>query len=100
MSSEAHPAEQELPRIHIAVEQAQAGEWVMPTVSYIDPVRRFCAMTGRPIARRYWQVMVGEVELVFAGPAEALRYATYPLSTDAQETPSSTRTTIGIEGFN
>jgi hypothetical protein len=83
MSSEAHPAEQEMPRIHISVEEAQAGEWVLPPVSYIHPVRRFCAMTGRPIARRYWRVIVGDGELTFAGPAEALRYATYPRSTYA-----------------
>ncbi len=79
MSDEAPLAEQEIPRVGITAEQAQAGEWVTPPVSYVDPVRRFCAMTGRPIARRYWQVRIGEEDLVFAGPGEALRYATYPM---------------------
>ena len=63
-------------------EQARAGEWVTPPVSYVDPVRRFCALTGRPIARRYWRVMVQGEELAFSGPAEAARYATYPRSLD------------------
>jgi len=50
----------------------------MPVVSYINPERRFCAFTGRPIARRFWQVTVGERSLSFSDPAAALRYATYP----------------------
>lgn len=73
-----------LPRITEA--EALAGEWVVPPVSYVDPVHRFCAMTGRPIARRYWRVAVGEGELIFAGPAEALRYTTYPKK--MQQTPA------------
>lgn len=76
MSGELPIEEPGLPRIAITVEQAEAGCWVTPSVSYVDPVRRFCAMTGCPIARRYWQVIAGEVEVVFAGPAEAQRYAT------------------------
>jgi hypothetical protein len=64
----------------ITIEQAEAGEWVTPAVSYVDPERRFCAMTGRPIARRYWRVAVGGGELTFSDPREAVRYATYPRS--------------------
>lgn len=67
-------------RLEISVDDANAGKWVVPPVSYVDPVRRFCAMTGRPIARGYWQVMVGDWEVVFSDRDHALRYATYPMS--------------------
>jgi hypothetical protein len=66
--------------LSITVEQAEAGEWVTPLVSYVDPERRFCAMTGRPIARRYWRVTVGGRELAFSDRQAAVRYATYPRS--------------------
>jgi len=64
--------------VEISVEDANAGTWIVPPVSYINPVRRFCALTGRPIARGYWQVMVGDKEVAFSDQAHAVRYATYP----------------------
>jgi hypothetical protein len=66
--------------VRISVEQAEAGRWVTPPVSYVDPARRFCAMTGRPIARKYWQVIVDGKELAFCDREHAVRYATYPKS--------------------
>lgn len=56
----------------------EAGRWVEPAVSYIDPPRRFCGYCGRPIARRYWQGEDGERRQVFCGPEHAAR-TTYPL---------------------
>ena len=61
-----------------AGEGAVDGEWVTPAMSYIDPVRRFCALCGRPIARRYWKTEQDTEELAFCDPAHAARYATYP----------------------
>jgi hypothetical protein len=72
-------------RPEISVEDANAGKWIMPPVSYINPVRRFCAFTGRPIARGYWQVMVGTEEAVFTDRGHALRYATYPMRFNKSE---------------
>ena len=65
--------------VKISVEDANAGRWIVPPVSYINPIRRFCALTGRPIARGYWLVMVGDKEVAFSDQAHAVRYATYPL---------------------
>ncbi len=67
-------------RFEISLDDALGGQWIVPPVSYIDPVRRFCTMTGRPIARGYWQVMIGGREVVFSDRAHAARYATYPIS--------------------
>ncbi len=61
----------------ITEEAARGGKWITPPVGYVSPTRRFCALTGRPIARRYWQVMVETNELSFTDLATALRYATY-----------------------
>lgn len=76
-------------KIEISLDDALKGQWVVPPVSYINPVRRFCAMTGRPIARGYWQVIVGEREWVFSDRDHAVRYTTYPnshsLLSDQQE---------------
>jgi hypothetical protein len=69
-------------RIEISIDAAQGGRWIVPPVSYIDPVRRFCTMTGRPIARGYWQVMNGGREVVFSDRAHAERYATYPIRSE------------------
>jgi hypothetical protein len=66
--------------VRITVEQALAGQWVTPPVSCVDPTRRFCAFTGRPIARQYWQVMVEGKELAFGDRDLAVRHATYPRS--------------------
>ncbi len=62
--------------------QTVRGAWVQPEVSYIDPVRRFCAYCGRPIARGYWQPNEGEHGQVYCDPAHATAQATYPNSTD------------------
>jgi len=43
----------------------RAGEWVVPDVSYVDPLRLFCALCGRPIARRYWRVTEGGSERAY-----------------------------------
>jgi hypothetical protein len=56
------------------------GEWIVPPVSYVAPSRRFCALCGRPIARRYWRAKIGEREEVFCEPAHARLYTTYPWS--------------------
>ena len=63
-------------------ERIEAGEWVQPDVSYIDPVRRFCAYCGRPIARRYWEQRGGGRGEVYCNPAHAAAQATYPSRTD------------------
>lgn len=67
-------------RVEISEDEAKNGRWVVPAVSYVDPVRRFCAMTGRPIARGYWQVVVAGREVAFSDREHAIRYATYPIS--------------------
>ena len=57
------------------------GQWVMPPVSYIEPHRIFCALCGRPIARRYWlDAPVGEPR-PFCDPSHADLYRTYWLPT-------------------
>ena len=56
------------------------GEWIVPPVSYVDPNRRFCALCGRPIARRYWRARIGEREEVFCEPRHAWLYTPYPYS--------------------
>ena len=63
-------------------ERIEAGEWVQPDVSYIDPVRRFCAYCGRPIARRYWEQRGGRYGEVYCNTAHAAAQATYPSRTD------------------
>ncbi len=78
MSDQDERAGREWPAI--TEEQSQAGAWIMPAVSYVNPERRFCAYTGRPIARRFWRVTVGERSLSFSDPEAARRYATYPFS--------------------
>jgi hypothetical protein len=62
-------------------EKFVAGEWVTPPLSYVDPARRFCALCGRPIARRYWRVGGDGNEMAFCDPGHAARYATYPKRT-------------------
>jgi hypothetical protein len=63
-----------------AANPESGGEWIVPSVSYVDPSRRFCALCGRPIARRYWKVTIGEQEEVFCEPAHARLHTTYPKS--------------------
>jgi hypothetical protein len=57
-----------------------SGDWVMPSVSYVDPRRRFCALCGRPIARRFWQVDARGEKRIFCDPAHAHLYETYQKS--------------------
>jgi hypothetical protein len=61
------------------------GKWIMPSVSYVDPTRRFCELCGRPIARRYWRARTERGEGIFCDPAHAALYATYPRSTDQRD---------------
>ncbi len=56
----------------------ESGEWIVPPVSYVHPSRRFCALCGRPIARRFWQVGVEGAEGIFCDPVHAALRATYP----------------------
>ena len=58
------------------------GEWIAPSVSYVDPTRRFCQFCGRPIARRFWKAETKSGERLFCEPALAALQATYPMSSD------------------
>ena len=58
------------------------GEWITPAVSYVDPSRRFCDLCGRPIARRFWQVVIGDATRIFCDPSHADLNTTYPRSSD------------------
>ena len=60
------------------VAEGSGGEWVTPAMSYVDPVRRSCALCGRPIARRYWLVEIAGEDRVFCEPQHAHFYTTYP----------------------
>lgn len=53
------------------------GRWVTPPVSYVEPVRRFCALCGRPIARRYFEAAPNGGPLAFCQPEHAELYRTY-----------------------
>lgn len=72
---------------------ATPGEWVVPAVSYVEPKRRFCALCGRPIARRYWRAAPIGSPLPFCEPAHADLYLTYwlPLYGHAQQPEESGR---------
>jgi hypothetical protein len=58
--------------------ETPGGEWVVPAVSYVDPVRRSCAFCGRPIARRYWRELREGAERIYCDPAHARLDVTYP----------------------
>ncbi len=60
---------------------ATTSEWVTPPVSYIEPRRIFCALCGRPIARRYWRDAPAGEARPFCDPSHADLYATYWLPT-------------------
>jgi hypothetical protein len=65
-----------------ATESGQTtGEWVVPDVSYVEPLRIFCAFCGRPIARQYWKAAPAREPLSFCDPAHAELYETYWLPT-------------------
>lgn len=53
------------------------GEWIVPEISYIEPLRNACSFCGRPIARQYWQSQEFGPDLKFCNPAHAYLYATY-----------------------
>lgn len=74
MSADMTPHESEAAEI-----TGTAGRWIIPAVNYVDPVRSFCALCGRPIARKYW--VVGEVEEgeKYCTPEHAARHTTYPI---------------------
>ena len=69
-------AEPEAPRPEAA---GDAGQWITPDVSYVNPNRRFCAFCGRPIARRYWQATGDRESEIFCEPAHAALHTTYPI---------------------
>jgi hypothetical protein len=58
-----------------------SGEWVTPPVSYVEPMRIFCALCGRPIARRHWRAAPAGEVLSFCDPAHEELYRTYWLPT-------------------
>ena len=58
----------------MAHEHSAAGAWIEPEVSYVDPARRHCHLCGRPIARRYWSVLVAGEALAFCDPDHADRW--------------------------
>ena len=60
------------------VSETSDGEWVVPAVSYVDPVRRSCDFCGRPIARRYWRVRQEGEERIYCDPGHARLDTTYP----------------------
>ncbi len=63
-------------------EQASSeGRWVIPPVSYVEPMRIFCALCGRPIARRHWQAAPSGPTLPFCDPAHEELYVSYWLPT-------------------
>jgi hypothetical protein len=67
---------------------ADPGRWVTPSVSYVEPKRLFCALCGRPIARRYWRAAPAGRPLPFCEPGHADLYLTYWLPThSAANTP-------------
>lgn len=57
--------------------KATAGKWINPPVSYVEPARRFCALCGRPIARRFFEVTVDGKTLPFCEPEHADLFQTY-----------------------
>lgn len=61
--------------------QSTSGEWITPAVSYVEPKRLFCALCGRPIARRYWRASPAGESLPFCEPTHAELYVTYWLPT-------------------
>ncbi len=68
-----------------------SGEWITPAVSYVEPKRLFCALCGRPIARRYWRASPAGEPLTFCEPAHADLYLTYwlPAYGNTRNTPPS-----------
>ena len=57
------------------------GEWITPTVSYVEPQRIACALCGRPIARKYWRASIDEQHLAFCEPDHAGLYVSYWIPT-------------------
>jgi hypothetical protein len=65
-----------------ATESGQStGAWVTPDVSYVEPLRNFCAFCGRPIARQYWKAAPAGESLSFCDPDHAKLYTSYWLAT-------------------
>jgi hypothetical protein len=73
-----------------ALDQATSdGRWITPSVSYVEPKRLFCALSGRPIARRYWQQTIDGKTLNFCDPEHAQLYIDYWLPTYGSPEPPS-----------
>ena len=65
-----------------ATESGQStSAWVTPDVSYVEPLRNFCAFCGRPIARQYWKAAPAGESLSFCDPGHAELYTSYWLPT-------------------
>jgi hypothetical protein len=70
--------------------ETTSGEWITPAVSYVEPKRLFCALCGRPIARRYWRAAPAGETLPFCEPVHADLYVSYWLPTHGNtDNPSS-----------
>jgi hypothetical protein len=57
------------------------GEWVTPSISYVEPLRIYCAFCGRPIAHQFWRAAPEGKLLSFCDPGHAELYTSYWLST-------------------
>jgi len=64
-----------------AVDSGGQGEWVLPSISYVEPARRHCALCGRPIARRYWRAAVAGETRNFCDPDHEALYRSYWIPT-------------------
>jgi hypothetical protein len=62
-----------------------SGRWVTPPVSYVEPKRIFCALSGRPIARQYWEQTIDGQTLIFCDPDHARLYIEYWLPTYGEQ---------------
>jgi hypothetical protein len=60
---------------------AAFGKWVVPPVSYVEPTRIYCALCGRPIARRHWRATPAGETLPFCDRAHEELYRTYWIPT-------------------
>lgn len=57
------------------------GEWIVPPVSYVEPLRISCTFCGRPIARQYWRASPAGKPLPFCNPEHEALYLSYWIPT-------------------
>jgi hypothetical protein len=65
----------------VTTTESSTGKWITPSVSYVEPMRIFCALCGRPIARQYWRASPAGESLPFCDPAHEELYLSYWLPT-------------------